>query len=477
MRAPLRRMAVAVIVLFALLLLNINYVQVVEAGSLNKNPHNSRVIIQAYARQRGPIVAGGQDVARSIPTTGTLKYLRVYPGGPAYAPVTGFDSLVYGLSGIEAAENSILTGTSSQLFSQRLSDLLAGRPQQGGAVVLTINPAAQQAAYAGLAGRKGAVVAIDPRTGAILALVSSPSYNPSVLSTHSVAGIQAAYHQLLTDPSKPMLDRAISNTYPPGSVFKIVTTAAALSSGRYTPTSQIPSPTVLKLPQTTKTLHNFQGESCGNGQTDSLQNAFQISCDTAYAGLGMALGGPALQREAQLFGIGSGLSIPLPVVASGFPRTLSPPTTAYSAIGQYNVRLTPLQAAMLAATVANHGTLMAPYLVKELKAPNLATVSVTQPKVIRQVMSPAVADQINAMMQLVVQAGTGTAAQIPGVAVAGKTGTAQNAPGQPPHAWFAAFAPAQAPQVAVAVLVENAGVGGSVAAPIARSVIQAVLHG
>ncbi len=481
MRTPLRRVAIAVLIGFGLLLVNVNYVQVVEAGSLKKDPHNGRVLIQQFARPRGPIVVGGTAVARSVKTNDALRYLRTYPGGARYAAVTGFFSFVYGATALERTENSLLSGTDDRLALKRLSDLITGREPQGAAVVLTLNPAAQRAAVDGLHGRPGAVVALDPRTGAILALASSPSYDPNPLSTHNGASITAAYQKLSKDPDAPLLNRATMQTYPPGSLFKVVTAAAALSSGRYKPDTRIPAPRVLDLPQTTKNLTNFGGESCGDGKTDTLSHALQISCNTAFGGLGLALGADALAARAKAFGFGSGYSVPLPVTNSVFPSSLDAPQTAQSAIGQFDVRLTPMEAAMIAAAVANHGSLMKPHLISEVKAPDLSTLEVATPQELTRAVTPEVADQLTAMMQLVVDQGTGRAARISGIAVAGKTGTAQHAAGQPPHAWFIGFAPASSPRVAVAVLVENGGgagsdaTGGAVAAPIAKSVMSAVL--
>jgi len=479
--APLRRLAVACLALFALLLVNANYVSVVQASRLKKDPHNGRVLLAAYERQRGPILAGGQELARSTATDDRLKYLRRYPGGGLYAPATGFFSLIYGANGIEQSENPILSGDDDRLFVARVSDWFTGRTPQGGAVVLTLNPAAQAAAGRGLAGKRGAVVALDPATGAILALASSPSYDPNLLSSHDTAAIRAAYARLRKDPAEPLKDRAISETYPPGSLFKVVTAAAALTSGRYTPQTRVPSPTRLKLPLTSRFLNNFGGESCGDGQTTTLAEALRISCNTAFANIGLSVGAAALREQAEAFGIDAGLNVPLAVAPSRFPAELDAPQTALSAIGQFDVRLTPMQAAMIAAGVANSGVVMRPYLVQEVQSPDLQTLDTARPEQLRRAMSPQVADALTSMMQLVVESGTGRAARIPGVSVAGKTGTAQHAVGAPPHAWFIAFAPAEAPKIAVAVLVEDGGglgsdaTGGRVAAPIARDVMAAVL--
>jgi peptidoglycan glycosyltransferase len=484
MNRQLRHVAIAALIMFAALLVNSNVVQVVQASSLRANPHNVRVLYSEYSNKRGPIEVAGTDVARSVKTNDSLKYLRTYPGGAEYAPVTGFYSLVIGASGIEQAEDPILAGTDNQLFIKRISDEITGRTPQGGSVVLTLNPKAQAAAYNGLRGVRGAVVALNPSTGAILALATSPSYDPSVLSTHNSAQINSAYKKLLHAPGDPLIDRATSETYPPGSLFKIVTASAAFTSGRFTPNSVVPAPSALRLPLTTTFLHNFGGESCGNGKTDTILDAFRISCNTAFAGIGLKIGINALASQAKAFGVGSSLSIPLPVAASQISSDANAPNTALSAIGQYDDALTPLQAAMIGATIANGGVEMKPYLVAQTQAPNASVLSRTKPQVLRRSVSPQVAAEVTKMMELVVASGTGTAAQIPGITVAGKTGTAQHGTASEhlaPDAWFVSFAPAQHPTVAVAVLVEDGGslgsdaTGGAVSAPIARSVMCAVL--
>ncbi len=485
MNAPLRRVAAACLVMFLMLLANLNYVQVAKSQAYRDDARNARVLLRAYARERGPIAVGdGRNrlaLALSVATKDRLKYLRTYPGGAEYAPVTGFYSLVYGRTGIESSEDRVLSGDDDRLFVRRLSDLFTGRKPQGGSILLTLSAAAQKAAWDGLAGKRGAVVALDPRTGAVLALATSPSYDPAMLSSHDPEAIRNAYAAYLADPAQPMLDRGINETYPPGSTFKIVTAAAALAAG-YQPDTKIPSPTVLTLPQTSSKLTNFGGERCGDGSTSSLADALRISCNTAFGGLGLRLGGDALRKEATAFGFGDDtLRLPTKVSASVFPSELSPPQVAQSAIGQYDVRVTPLQMALIAAGVANRGDIMVPYLVREVQAPDLSRLDVATPSVYRHAVAGSVADRLRAMMELVVTSGTGTAAQIAGVRVAGKTGTAQHAAGQPPDAWFIGFAPADNPQVAVAVLVENGGslgsdaTGGRVAAPIARDVMRAVL--
>ncbi|HUR51212.1 MAG TPA: penicillin-binding protein 2 [Mycobacteriales bacterium] len=486
MNRPLRRVALACLVLFGLLLGEANWVQVVKAKQYRNDPRNQRVLLRTYDRERGAIVAGsGADrttVARSVATRDQLKYLRVYPGGAEYAPVTGFASLVYGFTGTERLENDVLSGEDPRLLVRRLSDYVTGRKVAGGSIVLTLDPRAQRAAYLGLAGKVGAVVALDPRTGAVLAMASRPSYDPGRLSSHDPKKIRAAYGSLVDAAGDPMVNRGVERTYPPGSTFKLITTAAALADG-YSPQRRIPSPTVLNLPGTTADLGNFGGERCGNGKTTTLEDALRISCNTAYGGLGMVLGQDRLRAQAEAFGFGSsGLRLPQRVATSVFPEDLTRAQTAQSAIGQYDVRVTPLQMAMVAAGIANGGQLMRPYLVKQVLAPDLSPLALAAPQLFRRAVSSSVAQQLTAMMERVVTAGTGTRARIAGVRVAGKTGTAQHQAGEPPHAWFVGFAPADDPVVAVAVLVEDGGnvgseaTGGRVAAPLARAVMEAVLR-
>jgi peptidoglycan glycosyltransferase len=487
MNKPLRRVAVAVLVLFGLLLVNVNYLQVVKAGAYREDQRNSRVLLQAYAQERGPITvddgAARTVLAGSVETDDQLKYLRQYPGGSSFAHVTGFFSLVYGATAIERARDDILSGDSDQLFVERFSDIVTGREPAGGSVVLTLDPAAQQAAADGMGGKRGAVVALDPRTGAVLAMLSIPSYDPARLSSHDPADIRAYYEELTGREDDPLLNRAISQTYPPGSTFKVVTAAAALSSGRFTPETMIPSPRELDLPQTDANLRNFGGGSCG-GDTSTLADALRISCNTAFGQLGLDLGEDVLREQAQAFGLDDdAFEVPMPVAESVFPEgEVAPPSLAQSAIGQFDVRVTPLQMALVAAGVANDGVVMDPYLVREVQAPDLARLDLAEPQEYGRALSGNAAEQLTAMMRLVVEDGSAVRAQIPGVSVAGKTGTAQNAPGADPHAWFIGFAPAEDPSVAVAVVVENGGdagseaTGGAVAAPIARDVMQAVLR-
>jgi peptidoglycan glycosyltransferase len=469
--------------LFGLLLLNVNYLQVVKADDLHHDSNNPRLIAEEYSRERGPILVAGQPVASSVETDDRLKYLRQYSQGKLYAPATGFYSLVYGASGIEQEANSILSGTDDSLFVRRVIDLLTGEQPKGGSVALTLDPDAQRAAYQGLRerGARGAVVAVDPTTGAILAMVSTPSYDPNLLASHSTAEVRKNYERLSSQRSQPMLNRALRQTYPPGSTFKIVTSAAALESGQYSPDSQVNNDAELDLPQSTATLPNYDEAPCNSSGQATLTDALKRSCNVAFGEVGMELGADALLSQAEKFGFNEAFEVPMRSVPSRFPENLDEPQTALAAIGQFDVRATPLQMAMVAAAVANRGVLMQPYLVQEVRAPDLSVLDSTRPKELGTAVSPQTAASLAQMMTAVVDDGTGTNAQIPGVKVAGKTGTAQQGEGRKPHAWFVSFAPSDTEaKVAVAVVLEEGGdapevSGNELAAPIAKAVMQAVL--
>jgi peptidoglycan glycosyltransferase len=475
--APLRRVAISVLVLFTLLIVNVNVIQVVRSDELRSDGRNTRVLVEEYDSERGSIVAGGTEIANSVPTDDQLTYLRQYANGPVFAPVTGYYSLVYGNAQMERAADDVLSGDDARLFTRRLADLFTGRDPAGGDVVLTMDPAVQETAMAGLEGVTGAVVALDPSTGAVLGMASTPTYDPNQLSSHEPAAIRDYAAQLDGREVDPRLNRAINARYEPGSIFKVVVSAAALSSGQYTPDTVIPAPQELVLPGTRTALENFGGSACDPSGRQSLLEALTISCNTAFAQLGIDLGEDRVREMAEAFGIGGDpLEIPLPVSESTLGEIETDAALGVSSIGQQDVQLTPLQAAMIASAVANDGTLMSPYLVDQVRAPDLSVIDQTDPEELSEPVSADVADQLTEMMTSVVENGSGRRAKIPGVTVAGKTGTAENA--GPDHNWFIGFAPADDPQIAVAVFVANGGgTGGDVSAPIARDVMQAYLDG
>ncbi len=494
MNRALRRMSIAILVMFLLLLININYLQGFEPASLANKPGNSRAFYAAQnSYERGSILTSdGVTVAASRPSTNpndSIKYQRYYPDGPMYAPITGYDTL-YSQTGIEATENSLLSGSDSALTVRNFLDLLTGKPRKGATVTLTINARAQAAAYNALAafGKPGAVVAIDPRTGAILALASYPSYDPNTLATHNGRQLIQVDQSLLKNPTQPLLNRALQETSPPGSTFKIITSSALLTQNpSVTPQTNVASPTRLTLPQTTNVLINNDGEVCGNGSGQApLITAFAQSCDTTFGKIGMNLGGAALNAMAEKFGMNNpSLTIPLGVAASHYvnPNPPSQALTAYSAIGQFDDTVTPLQEAMFAAAIANNGMLMRPYLVQQVTASDLSTVQTTSQSVFSQPVSATVASEVGQMMLAVVQDSDGTAFNFNsnaegGLVIAGKTGTAQNGVNNTGlnDAAFSCFAPFSNPQIAVGVIIRGGGYGAIAAAPIAVAVIKAFLR-
>ena len=487
MNTPLRRVAMAVMVMVVALLANATYVQVIKADDLRADPRNSRVLLDEYSRQRGQISASGQVLAASRATDDRYKYLREYPNPYPYAPVTGFYSMQYGSAGLERTEDPILNGSDNRLFSQRFFDLVSGRDPRGGNVVTTLNPAMQQVAYDQLTskGYTGSVVAIEPSTGRILTMVSTPSYDPNLLASHDGAETTKAWDELNADPNDPLVNRAISQTYPPGSTFKVLTTAAALGNGA-TPDDQLTAAPQITLPGTNTTLENYNGSTCGPNPTASLRDAFARSCNTAFVELGIKDGADAIKDEASAFGIGPNTpAIPLPVADSTVGDISDDAALGQTSIGQRDVAVTPLENAVIAATVANGGVRMQPNLISQLQAPDLTDLSTPSPVSMGQAISPAVAATLTDLM-IGSENFTGGDGKIPGVQIASKTGTAEhgvNPRETPPHAWYIAFAPAQNPTVAVAIIVENGGdrglaaTGGSVAAPIGRAVIAAGIQG
>jgi peptidoglycan glycosyltransferase len=488
MNTSLRRISVSVMVLVVLLLANATLTQVFTADGLRSDPRNQRVLLDEYSRQRGQISAGGQLLAYSVSTNGRFRFLRVYPNPFAYAPVTGFYSLQYSSSGLERAEDSVLNGSDQRLFGRRLADFFTGRDPRGGNVDTTIKPQVQQAAWDamkdGCGGPcKGSVVALEPSTGKILAMVSSPSYDPNLLATHNMEEQSATWQRLRDDPDSPLLNRAISETYPPGSTFKVITTAAALEHGA-TENTQLTSAARIPLPDSTATLENYDGSTCGAGPTTTLRQAFAKSCNTAFVELGLDTGRDAVRSTAVSFGMDTPPPmIPLQVVESTVGPIADDAALGMSSIGQKDVAVTPLQNALVAATIANDGVTMRPYLVDSLKGPDLANIGSATPQEERRAVSHEVADTLTDLMVAAEQA-TQQKGAIAGVQIASKTGTAEHGTdprNTPPHAWYIAFAPAQAPKVAVAVLVEDGGdrlsaTGGVLAAPIGRATIAAALR-
>ncbi|MFF0174593.1 peptidoglycan D,D-transpeptidase FtsI family protein [Micromonospora profundi] len=495
MNAPLRRVGVVVIVLFGLLFANLNWIQAYKADEYRTSDYNGRVQVADYKRKRGNIEAGGTALATSKETTGKLKFQRSYPGGAKYAHVLGYKPVNLADKGIEQVENDFLAGTSDQLIGDRFKDLFTGDETGGGNVLLTLSKRAQDVAYDQLrnnqvGAKKGAAIAIDPRTGAVQALVSMPSFDPNPLVSHNTNEATAAFNKLEQDPEGPLKNRALGETLPPGSTFKIVIAAAALENG-VTKTTQIPAGSSYTPPTSGSQIRNAAPSICPESQV-TLMDAVTESCNTGFAQLGVRLGADTVKEKARQFGfeqedltvghLGEG-GLPTAASRTGDMQnpdgSTDPAALAQSSIGQNNVRMTPLEGALIASAVANNGSQMRPYLVRQLLAPDRTTSYYTaKPRELRQPVSGQVATDLREMMVSVVQNGTGRKAAINGYTVGGKTGTAQSAPDRPDHGWFIGFALDKNgnPVSAVCVVLEQAGSGGSAeAARIGGQIMRAAI--
>ncbi|HEY7595764.1 MAG TPA: penicillin-binding transpeptidase domain-containing protein [Actinophytocola sp.] len=501
MNTPLRRVGLAMLAMIILLLANATYIQVVKADDYRNDPRNQRVLLEEYARQRGRIITSDEVIIANVKSTDDrLRFQRTYLNGPMYAPVTGFYSVRYGATGLERTEDEILNGSDDRLFVRRLSDLITGRDPRGGNIVTTINSKVQKAAYQGMtaSGYKGAVVALKPDDGQILAMVSTPSFNPNALAVHDGDDQEKAYKSFNTNKNKPMLNRAIQENYAPGSTFKLVTASTALEDGKDKEYQLTASPGIDVITGdpcdpsdgSSRCLSNFAGSSCGSGQTATMATAIQLSCNTAFAQLASQEGAGKLSAQAAKYGIGqTDLTIPMPVVASCIgPQgdqclTISDKAALYqSGIGQRDVRLTALQNAVIAGTIANGGDRMRPQLVQKILAPDLSIISDYEPESEEQAISGNSADQLRDMM-ILSEEHTGGDGKRGDLTIASKTGTAETGAdpkNTPPYAWYVAFAPAEDPKVAVAVIVEStdvAATGGKLSAAIGRQTIDAALAG
>jgi peptidoglycan glycosyltransferase len=478
-QAQIRRVGTALVIAFLAVFLQLNYVQIFAAEDIAGNPANIRSLLSEYSIKRGDILTlDGSRVAASQPTDGKLKFLRIYPGGELYGHITGYYSLVYGRDRIERSYDDQLLGEGNVITMQDIEDRFLGSGEQGDDVRLTIDSQLQETARSALGAQPGAVVALDPNTGEVRAMWSNPSFDPGPLASHRPQEIRDYWASLNERSPNPLLSKATSRGYPPGSTFKVVTAAAALESGRYNPSTTFPDPVALDRPQTDDTLTNFTKTTCSGGSID-LFTALEISCDTTFAMIGLEIP-DQLRATAEAFGFNARIPFDVATEVSGFPEISGDekPFRAFAGIGQGDVVATPLQMALVAAAVANGGEVPRPRLVREVIDSSGGIVERLAPETMSRAISAETARQLTEMMVAVVESGTGTAAQMADVRVAGKTGTAQTVEGAAPHAWFICFAPADDPQLAVAVLVENGGAlgseatGGAVAAPIARAMLE-----
>ncbi|MFD4957742.1 peptidoglycan D,D-transpeptidase FtsI family protein [Microbacterium sp. NPDC058389] len=484
MTKELRRLSILMLVMFLALFGSVSWIQVVQTDELAANPANKRSLYDSYEVQRGSIIASGSAIASSVPSDDVYSWQRVYTDAAMWAPVTGYiNPALNSATGIEQAMNQELSGTAGSQFFSRIERIFTGQPPRGSNVVLSLDADVQRAAYEALGTLQGAVIAIEPSTGRVLALVTSPSYDTNVLASHDTNAVNEAYDQLLADPGKPLSDRAINgDVNPPGSTFKLVVASAALASGDYTPESTLPNPAQYQLPQSSSIVHNASGGACGPGDTVTIADALRLSCNIPFAELAVELGDTAIREEAEKYGFNQSFDIPLTSTPSGYPRTIQDDAqTALSGFGQGQVTATPLQMAMVSAGIANGGVVMNPRMVDRVIGPDLSVQKTYDDTEFGRALDGRLADELVSMMVANVSDGAASGARIDGVDVAGKTGTAEMGTGDPYTLWFTGFAPAQNPQVAVAVVVEDgggqgqSGSGNTIAAPIAKKVMEAVL--
>lgn len=488
MNGPIRRVAFTLFAMFGVILSAVTYFQVIKGPEYRDDPRNVRVVAGRIGRERGTIIsADGVVIAQSVPNPDDPRvFRRSYPEGSTYAHVVGYATLLFGGSALEKARADVLVSDRDSTISGVINALLGGDLRPEG-LRLTIDHTLQTVAIEALGDQIGAVIALDPTTGAILAMVSTPDFDPNTLLGTGAAATGDAF---AAADDGPLLNRAVAETYPPGSTFKIVTATAALETGAAGPGATYPNPVELTLPGTTSTIRNFNRRRCAGGATISLADAFAVSCNTTFAMIGLELAPSELVDAAQAFGFGLETPFDLPTLPSMIPPasefTDDPPALAQTAIGQRDVRATPLQMALVAAGVANGGWIMSPYLVSEVFNSEGVVTSRTEPVGWRRAMSPSTADVLADLMERVVTSGTGSRAAVAGIRIAGKTGTAE-VPDSAPHAWFVGFGPVDArpgtPQIVIVVLVENGGdlgdsaTGGTLAAPIAQKVLSAFFEG
>lgn len=479
MNQAIRSSWIVAVSMFTLVLGSLTFVQFFEADALANNDWNNRQLYQDYGKNRGSILVDGRAIAESVPSDDAFNFQRVYTEPNLYAHLTGFYSLAAGSSQLESVMSEELSGSSDELFYDRLVQLFSGAQARGASVELTIDPQIQQLAWDLIPeGQQGSIIVMEPDTGNILAMVSKPSYDPNLLAGHDTGVVEQNIAELSNVPGLSVyFNPATESLVAPGSVFKLVDAAAALESGEFDAESEIPNPPVLELPGTDSGLPNFTNGGCAARDTADLEFALEQSCNTPFAQIAWELGQEAILEQAQDFGFEENLSIPVRVAASEFPQDMGDASLAQAAVGQFDVRVTPLQMAMVNAAIANDGVLMKPNLVSSLRAANLETLSEPEPEELKRSMSAENADQLTEWMVNVVENGTARAAAIPGVSVAGKTGTAE-VPGQGDNAWFTGFAPAEDPEVVVSIVMQNVDIatGAQLTSPNAKRIIEAVLN-
>ncbi|MCH9277200.1 penicillin-binding protein 2 [Bifidobacterium amazonense] len=486
MNKTLRQLFTAVLVLFVILGISTTIITAIKADELNADPRNARALYRTYGAPRGQILASdGTVIAKSNAVNDSFKYQRSYSNGPVYAPVTGYFSITQGTDrGLEASRNQLLNGEADTLFWERFKAVLSGTENTGATIETSISPTLQKLAYQLMNGKDGAVIVSQPKTGRILAMVSTPSYDPNQLASHDTKSANLAYQQLVADSSNPMLNHATSQLYPPGSTFKTVVMAAALETGKYDLTTQVPAGASYTLPGTATALTNSSVQGAGTNGKIALQDALAYSSNTAFSQLGVALGADTVNAMAEKLGYGKSVTLdgttstgtPIKSVAARFPADETDDRIALASIGQGDNLTTPLQNLLIASAIANDGKLMRPTLVDRVRSSDLSVISETEPQVMSQAFSKDTADKLTTAMESVITKEY-PSLEIDGVSVAAKTGTAQiGDANQSIDGWIIGFAPAEDPQIAVSVVVHNTDLYGSLAAgPIMKQLMEEAL--
>jgi len=480
----IRLLGIGLMVCFLVLFAQLNRLTVFGAERLNDNPVNTREILRDFSQPRGSVTtADGVVIARSVPSGDRFEFQREFPEGPLFAHISGFFSFTLGSSGVEKVYNDELAGRTLDLSLQDVSDLFVDKDRIGD-LTLSVRADLQRIATDQLGQREGSVVAVDPRNGEILALVSFPSYDPNPLADHDTQAATDVQALLDADPNKPRLARSYQDRFFPGSTFKVVTATAGLASGGVTPDQPAyPNSNGYTAPGTSRPLRNFGGGTCGG----TLFEILRVSCNTAFAQMGVDTGPEAMVATAEAFGFNQDVPIDLTgPVRSNFPTDFERnlPALAQSAIGQNDVAATPLQMAMVAGAVANDGRVMVPHVLKDVRDGDGNIVDTYEPKMWTAAMDSATATLMREAMRGVVESGTATGLAVPGFEIGGKTGTAQLGTDPPrSHAWIIGFGgpPGEPATIAVAVIVEgqpgaSEQTGGRVSAPIAQAVMAAHLQ-
>jgi len=480
MTKELRRVSLVVAAMFLSLFIAATMLQAVNPEAVADDPRNVRNIYESYKTQRGPILVDGKPIAFSEPVDNAYRYQRVYDN-EIYSGVTGYFSVFRGATGIESAANSYLSGQSSSQFFEQVNAVLSGNPVTGAAVELTLDPKFQQAAWDALGSYKGALIAIDPKTGNILAMVSKPGFDANKIAGHDSDKVAKNFAELEADSAKPLTNKTIGgDLYHPGSVFKLVVAAAALESGQYTNKSTFSNPVSVKLPNSDSEVFNSSRAACGSGSTVTLIYAMRFSCNVPFVELGLELGQERLRAQAELFGFGKEIRVPMVSTPSVFPEEMDDAQLGLSSFGQFDVRVSPLQMALVSSAIANGGLMMQPNLIESVISPNLSVIASPQPEVLAQPITAATAESLKKMMVQGVTKGVASNAAVAGAKVAGKTGTAENGKGERVTLWFTGFAPSNDPRIAIALVIEDGGgrdsgaSGNGTAAPVARSFFKAV---